>query len=65
MKSNSTQMAKPAMAKPVFRQTAVVGSTTKAGVTYRTTSGTKAYSMPKDAIDKHPRVNNPFPIAED
>jgi hypothetical protein len=52
MKSNSTQMAKPAMAKPAYKHTAVVGSTTKAGIAFKTTSGTKAYSVPMKKMGK-------------
>jgi hypothetical protein len=46
MKSNSTQMPKQAMAKPAYKRTAAVGSTSKNGMTYKTTSGTKPYSIP-------------------
>jgi hypothetical protein len=52
MKSNSTQMPKPAMEKPAYKRTAVVGSMSKGGITYKTSSGTKAYSVPMKKMGK-------------
>ena len=49
MSKSSASMAKPASVTTAFKKSAVVGSKNMAGMSFKTTSGTKAYSvtMPK------------------